>query len=76
MVPYYNAHGLKALVPAAIDAGVTQADNIAAFLDHHDLEDTARRVRRVMELPENEGKSFKGLFARSVYVMLKQFSDK
>ena len=70
-VRYYNGWGLSALVPAVMAAGVTRPEALAAFLDAHDLDDVARRVDRLRELPEHRSKSFQGLFANSVTVMLK-----
>ncbi len=71
-IRYYNGFGLAALVPAVITAGVKQPSAVTAFLDAHDLDEVARLVARVQEMPENKGKSFKGLFASSVTVLLKQ----
>lgn len=70
-IRYYNGWGLSALVPAVAAAGVTRPEALAAFLNAHDLDDVARRVDRLRELPEHRGKSFQGLFANSVTVMLK-----
>ncbi len=76
IVDYYNGFGLNGLVPAVITAGVTQSEAVTSFLDAHDLDKTARMVRRVQELPENRGKSFKALFADSVLVLLKSHMNK
>ncbi|WPZ24877.1 DUF6551 family protein [Sulfitobacter pontiacus] len=71
-VRYYNGFGLSALVPAVIAASVKQPAVVTAFLNEHDLDEVARMVSRVQELPENKGRSFKALFASSVTVLLKQ----
>ncbi len=70
--PYYNAFGLGALVPAVIETGVTRSAAVTSFLDAHNLEKTAMMVHRVQEMPENRGKTFKGLFADSVKALLRQ----
>jgi hypothetical protein len=75
-VPYYNSYGLTALVPAAIEAGVTRSEAVTGFLDEHDLERVARNVRRIMELPEHKGKTFKAMFSASVTVLMKQHMAK
>ena len=74
-VAYYNAYGLRALVPAAVACGVTEARVIEAFLDAHNLEDTAQRVHRIREQPGFAGKSFKSLFADSVVTLMRAFSQ-
>lgn len=70
---YYNAFGIQALVPAAIAAGVTQPFIIRDFLNAHDLDDTAKRVRVLLDKPEHRLSSFKSLFHPSVAVLLKNF---
>ncbi len=70
-VRYYAAFGLNSLVPAARAAGVTNASVIAEFLNDHSLDDVARRVARIKDLPEHRGTSFSALLASSVTVMLK-----
>ncbi|EEX09599.1 conserved hypothetical protein [Ruegeria lacuscaerulensis ITI-1157] len=75
-VPYYNSFGLSALIPGAINAGVTSPDVVADFLNCHDLKKVAKMVERVQELPENKGRSYSSLFADSVKVLLKKFAGK
>jgi PII-like signaling protein len=70
-VQYYNSFGLSSLVPAVIAAGVTRPEAVTSFLNAHDLDQTATMVRRVQELPENKGKSFKTMFGQSVLVLMK-----
>lgn len=70
-VRYYNGFGLGALMPAVIAAGVTRPEILTAFLDDHDLDNVARRVERIRDLPEHRGRSFQSLFSDSVTVMLK-----
>ncbi|HGG04776.1 MAG TPA: hypothetical protein ENK28_04905 [Aliiroseovarius sp.] len=69
-VRYYNSFGLLALVPAVVDCGVRAPEVVAGFLDQHDLDDTAARCRRLKEQPTYRAKSFSGLFADSVRVLL------
>lgn len=72
-IRYYNQHGIGALVPAAIEAGVTRPEVIADFLSQHDLADTEKRVFRLLETPEYRSKTFHTVFSKSVMVLLKNF---
>ena len=74
-IRYYNTHGINALTPAAIEAGITNPDIIADFLARHDLADTERRTRQIMEQPNYKGESFKRLFVKSVTVLMKNFAQ-
>lgn len=69
-VRYYNSYGLSALVPAAVNSGVTRSAVIADFLSKHDLSSTASKVHRLLEMPEHRGKGFQKLFAESVQVLM------
>lgn len=70
-VYYYNGYGLNALVPPAIENGITRPDIITKFLDEHDLEDTHNRVLQLMKQPEFRNQTFKALFGKSVATLMK-----
>lgn len=75
-IRYYNQHGISALVPAAIEAGVNRSEIITAFLTDHNLADTEKRVLRLMQQPEYRTKSFAALFAKSVMVLMKNHASR
>lgn len=75
-VRYYNAYGLAALVPPASELGIKNPDVIAGFLDAHDLDDTAKRARHLMDQKQFAGRSFKSLFGDSVRVLMKDFASR
>lgn len=68
---YYGSHGVNALTPAAIAADITNPQCMADFLKSNDLIKVERQVNHLLSTPEYRGKSFRGLFVKSVTVLMK-----
>lgn len=70
---WYNADGLRALMPVAAKHGITRPEVIANFLKAHSLDDAAARVHRLRAQPEYAQTSFSKLFNDAIAVLFKKW---